>query len=480
MYGPLFASAMYAFCVSTTPASPLWMSKAGSSAPLVNNLPNFRPLLKESMPAVVHIFVDQKVKQEDSRLRFGPFEFLNPFLGPQGRHGPGSGREFRQQGSGSGFIIHSDGYILTNYHVVEDAQSIKIKFLEEVSAEELTAKVIGSDPRTDIALLKIQSKRLFPALPLGDSDEAQVGDWAVAIGNPFGLDHSVSVGIISAKGRRDVMPQGRPGLYDFIQTDASINPGNSGGPLLNLRGEVVGMNAAINASGQGIGFAIPVNLIKNVVSDLKEKGKVTRSWLGVYVQRMDDKLAKSYALERPQGAIVSEVVDASPAQKAGIQAGDVILEFGGKAIKTHSDLQFLAGRAAVGQMVELVVLRDRQKRTLKVKMQEIPQDQNSPEAARSASGVAELGCELNDLTPELRQRYQLQAKAGAVVTEIASDGAAEEAGLQVGDVILKVGDEEIRSAKQLPNILKKSASGDTLRLIVMRQKSTLLIGLVKP
>lgn len=379
----ILAALVLAFAPSAT--AQLWQEKP-KTAPLVVNLPDFRVLAKDALPAVVNITVEQKVKLSRHGVRGGQSpddldEFYGRFFGQ--RVPP----ELHNKSVGSGFVISPDGYVITNFHVVENADTIKVRFQDEVSTDEYAAKVIGTDARTDIALIKIEANRTFASLPLGDSATLQVGEWVLAIGNPFGLAHSISAGIVSAKDRRDLTPNGRPGLYDFIQTDASINPGNSGGPLINLRGEVVGVNAAVNASGQGLGFAVPVNLVKAEIMDLKDKGRASRSWLGVQIQRMTPQLAKSFGLDRSQGAIVSEVVIGGPAARAGIQAGDVVLEFDGKPVRESTDLTLLAAQAGVNKTVTVGIMRDQKKKDLKVTLGEFPSNEDAVVAPNTEEEV---------------------------------------------------------------------------------------------
>jgi serine protease Do len=370
--------------------------------------------------------------------------------------------------------------------VVEGADTITVRFPDEVSTEDFTAKVVGTDPRTDVALIKIEAKRTFTALPLGDSTGLKVGEWVMAIGNPFGLAHSVSSGIVSAKERRDLAPSGRQGLYDFIQVDAPINPGNSGGPLLNMRGEVVGINAAVNSAGQGLGFAIPINLVKAEIMDLKEKGRASRSWIGVQIQRMSQQLAKSFGLERAQGAIVTEVVPNSPASKAGIFAGDVILEFDGKPVRESSELTLLAAQAGVNKSVNVGVLREGKKRDVRVTLGEYPSN-DAALAGRSggdgddnekASGT--LGIKVVDQSAELRERLGIREKNGVIVADVDRAGPAAEAGLRDGDVIVKVNDKPLNSAADLTRLVKSAKSGDMLRMLVRRGEGSLFIALPKP
>lgn len=487
MFTPSVRAVFFLFAAvlasNTAHADKIWTEKP-KGAPLLATVPDFRELVKQSIGAVVNISVEQKIVRSRGRQGDGqmdPNEFFERFFGGGG--GGMGGRMPRPiSGAGSGFVISADGYVLTNSHVVENADKIRVKFPEDTGGDEYSAKVIGADARTDVALLKIEGgKGSFAALPLGNSAELAVGDWVLAIGNPFGLAHSVSSGIVSAKDRRDVRPGGRQGLYDFIQTDASINPGNSGGPLLNMRGEVIGINAAINAAGQGLGFAIPVNMIKSVVSDLKDKGRVSRSWLGVLIQGMDQKLAKSFGLDKPQGALISEVVEGGPSAKAGITAGDVILEFDGKPVRESSELPLLASQAGVGRAVPVLVLRDGKRQNMKVTLGEMPsQEQLATNGEGGDAAGPSIGVTVSDITPELKERFDLKEKAGVVITQVEPGSPAEEAELRAGDLVIKLDGKAVTGRKDFVAAVKAAKSGDVLRLLVKRGASSLFVAMPKP
>ena len=353
-----------------TSAEDLW--KEGRPT-LVSATPSLRPgsfaeLAKQADPAVVNISTTQVVKHPQMGPQFrSPFEdffgdeFFDKFFGD------GPKREFRSQSLGSGFVINKEGFIITNNHVIENAEEIIVKLS---SGKEYEAEIIGTDSRTDLALIKIEADADLPIIPLADSDQILIGDWVVAIGNPFGLSHTVTAGIVSAKGRVIGM-----GPYDnFIQTDASINPGNSGGPLLNIKGEVVGINTAIIASGQGIGFAIPINMAKNIILQLKQKGKVTRGWLGVGIQEVTNELAQSFGLDEKKGALISSVREGDPASKYGIEVGDIIIEFDGKEIKEYKDLPRVVSNTVPGEKVSVKILRNGKEKTLKVVVGEMKED----------------------------------------------------------------------------------------------------------
>jgi serine protease Do len=317
-------------------------------------------------PAVVNISTVTTGKGRNPSEQFRPFgndPFFRDFFD---RFFEGMPRQHRQTSLGSGVIIEKSGLILTNNHVIKDADEITVKFANK---QEAKGKVVGTDPKTDLAVIRVSTKEDLPVVALGNSDALHVGQWAIAIGNPFGLDHTLTVGVISATGRSEV---GIAAYENFIQTDASINPGNSGGPLLNIRGEVIGINTAIVASGQGIGFAIPVNMARKVMDDLVKKGKVTRGWLGVGIQPLTPELAKSFAVSADEGILVNQVMPKSPAEAAGVKTGDLIMNVDGKPVKDPRELQRIIAETEIGKTLELTILRDKTKRTVKVQVGEMP------------------------------------------------------------------------------------------------------------
>lgn len=443
-------------------ASELWTT-AGSKAATAIALPSLAPLVGEVEPAVMVVLTESSRKR---RL-------------PPGHPGMPHGRGEKAQGQGTGFLIHPSGYALTNQHVVEGAERITVRV--GGSREEVEAEIIGADAATDVALIKLKSDRNdWPVIPLGDSAKERVGDFVVAIGNPFGLELSVSTGILSARGRRSITPSGRVGLYDFLQTDASINPGNSGGPLLNLRGEVIGINSAVNAAGQGIGFAIPVNLVKRILPELKEKGRVARAWLGVSFGDLTPKLAKSFGLRAPVGALVREVLPESPADQAGIEPGDVILRVGEEAIERADELPLRIGLAGVGKQVKLRVRRDGGERTLTVKLRERPGTQVSARAGQQRKQGA-IGLSVSRLDGASRRRLGFSKRVkGALVHEVDRGSPAARAGLRKDDVIIKVNGHVVKDERGLGRHLKSGASGDVMRLTVKRGKSSLFMVLELP
>jgi serine protease Do len=428
---------------------------------------NFSELAETVRPGVVNIQVVKKIKnvaygsRNSPRNPFGENNPFGDFFGPFSDENPSARSE--QRGVGSGFIMSRDGYIVTNNHVVEDADQIKVKL---ANGKEYDAKIIGRDPKTDLALIKIDGASDLHALPMGNSNELKVGSWVVAIGSPFGLEQTVTAGIVSAKGR--VIGSGP---YDnFIQTDASINPGNSGGPLINTKGEVVGINTAIVAEGKGIGFAIPVNMAKDIAPQLQEKGHVTRGWLGVSIQEMTPELAKSLGLkEDSKGALVAQVVPGSPAEKAGIAQGDVIVEFGGKTVAESKDLPQIVASTAVGKSVDVKLLRDGKALDRQVKISEMEENvavNNSP--ARKTLGIA-----VQNLTPEMARRLRLTTESGVVVTRVESGSPAADAGIQTGDIIREVNRKPVKDADDLVQKIEQVKDQSSILLLVQRGQNNM-------
>jgi len=442
----------------------------GNGAKDVVALPSLAPLVKETGKAVLTITVEAEAptNKEPVFKGFG-LEFRLPDMPPM-------------KGQGSGFLIHESGYALTNNHVIENASVIKVSV--GGSQEVYDAKVIGTDPKTDVALIKIESKKNdWPYIPLGSSDALEVGDFVVAIGNPFGLSQTVSTGIISAQHRRNIAPSGRHGLYDFLQTDASINPGNSGGPLINLKGEVVGINAAVNAAGQGLGFAIPIDLVKQLIPPLKEKGAVSRSWLGVGIRPVTPDIAEGLGLKRPRGALVAQVVEDGPAGKAGIEPGDVITTFDGQEINDASDLPLLAAHAGVGKKVKVSLMRDGKQKFVDITLGEMPSDGETAPAASTESSeeAGKLGIQVQDLDADARKQLKLKSSVkGALVVGVAPHSAAFDAGLRRGDIVLKVNGKSVASAKAFVTEVKGVASKKLIKLLVKRGDATVFVAMPKP
>jgi serine protease Do len=450
----------------------------------------FADIAKKTSGAVVNISAEKVVKNEFKEFFQGQ-ERRGPGMGP-GMPMPPEGpfrdfrdffdkffgempKSFKTRSLGSGFIIDPQGYVVTNNHVVEGADKIKV-ILE--GGKEYKATIKGRDPKTDLALIQIvDPPPNLPFLQFGDSDAIRQGDWVVAVGNPFGLSHTVTQGIISAKGR--VIGAGP---YDnFLQTDASINPGNSGGPLLNLKAEVVGINTAILASGQGIGFATPSNIAKSIIPQLREKGKVIRGMIGVQVQNVTPELAKSFGMPEPKGALVAEVNPGSPAEKAGIHRGDIIIEFDGHPIHEMNELPRLVAGTAPNTKSAVKILRDGKEKTLSLTITEMAEEKPAP-AAPGEGGEEEtpLGLMVNNLTPELAKRFRLRDNKGVVVVQVAPGSAGAEAGLRPGDLVLEVGGQVVSSAKEFRDAAKKLTKGQVSRLLIKRQGRTLYLTLEVP
>jgi serine protease Do len=457
-----------------------WLSPSralvGESAPetrTLNALPDFVVLAKKMRPVVVNISTTQVSESRgQSQQEFGspfgeddPFnDFWRRFFGGPLPRGPQ-----RQRSLGSGFIIDADGSILTNNHVVENAQKIVVKLSND---QEYEAKVIGRDAKTDMAVIKIDAKTALSPASLGDSDHLEVGEWVVAIGNPFGLDSTITSGIVSAKGRHIGQ-----GPYDnFIQTDASINPGNSGGPLINLRGEVIGINTAIfsrTGGNMGIGFAIPINLAKELLPQLRGKGKVTRGYLGVLIQKVTPEIAESLGMERGYGALVANVSKDGPAEKAGVKVGDVIIEFDGKEVKDSGDLPIIVARTAVDKKVRMKVLRDKKEVSLNVAVGELKDE----EVVASVPEKGELGMTVQKLTPQLAENLGLDKPDGVVVTAVEPGSAADEAGIRRGDVIVEVDRKPVRGVEDYRKAISGSRKGRGVLFLVRRGESTLFLAL---
>jgi serine protease Do len=464
----------------------LWSERNGE--PALATVPDFKALAATMIPAVVSISVEQSVRVSSGRGRApggapgGPgapndpfFDYLNRFFGGEIPH------EYHNRGIGTGFIIGKDGLILTNYHVVEGADRIEVTFYGKGGvAKTMTAEVLGKAPQYDVALIKTHDNADAPIAYLGNSDEMEIGDWVMAVGNPFGLSHSVSVGIISAKERRDIAPSGRAGTYDFIQTDASINPGNSGGPLVNLKGEVIGINTAINAQGSGIGFAIPINMVKSMLPELKEKGRYARSWIGIKIQPLTGDLAQSYGLAKSLGALVSEVVANSPAEQAGLREGDVILTFDGKVVRDNSDLPLFASMAGVGKKVEVKIWREGKESTRTVTLQEFPDEEVQLASKDSGEPAGELGITIADITPDLQREFRLDTPRGAVIKDVEPGSLGARSGLRPGDVVLSLNGNDVTTAREFASGVKAIKSGGLLRLKVLRQNGKFFLAIRKP
>ncbi len=427
---------------------------------------SFTKLAEMSSPAVVNIRAEKTQKIEgqmyqnfeqgqpfDNRSPF--HDFFEKFFG--GQQPP---QEFKQQGFGSGFIIDSEGYIVTNNHVVEGADKIKVIMKDK---KEFDAKIVGLDPNTDLALIKITPKNHLPTLALGDSDALKVGEWVVAIGNPFGLEHTVTAGIISAKGR--VIGSGP--YDDFLQTDASINPGNSGGPLIDMHGKVVGINTAIIAGGQGIGFAIPVNLAKGVIDQLKTKGEVTRGWLGVGIQDLTKELREYHRVKEGEGVLVTQVFPGDPAEKGGIRPKDIILEVNGHKVKNSRELSRMIAETGVGEKAKILVSRAGKEMTFDVKLAK-REDKQLAFARGQMERKQEFGVHVAELTPEMAQRFNISAKEGVVVVGVEPESKGAKAGIMVGDLIKEINHKEIDSLKDYEEEIQKVKPGESVSMYIWR------------
>jgi len=438
---------------------------------------SFTDVAQVVSPAVVNIGTEKIIKPSDRSLRHfqGPFgkddpfhDFFERFFGDMPR------REFKQRSLGSGFMIDREGFIVTNNHVVENADKIKVKLS---NGKEYDADIVGRDPKTDIALVKAKDLKDVEALKFGDSDALQVGEWVVAIGSPFGLEHTVTAGIVSAKGR--VIGSGP--YDDFIQTDASINPGNSGGPLVNLKGEVVGINTAIVSRGGGnvgIGFAIPINMAQGIISQLRSSGSVTRGWLGVSIQDVTPELAEYYGLKEDRGALVGDVFEGDPADQAGIKAKDVIIEVNGKGIQDSRDLSRVIAEVPVGNEVVVKVIRDGSEKTFSIKIAERTEDREVQAMKGSAEQTA-LGMTVSSITPEVARHYGLSESEGVVVVAVDEESPAAEAEVEEGDLILEIDHKPVKTLDEYERLVNEVKTGQTVSLLVKRRNGLVALNLTK-
>jgi len=435
-------------------------------------LPSLADLVEKVKPGVVNISTTTTVRVPGNPFRHffgqddGPFnDFFKRYYGDM------PDRELKQRSLGSGFIIDKEGYIITNNHVVERADEITVK----VSGGEHKARIIGRDPKTDIALIKLTTpvKDLQP-LPVGDSDKVRVGDWAIAIGNPFGLEETVTLGIISATGR--VIGAGP---YDnFLQTDAPINPGNSGGPLLNLKGEVVGINTAIAAAGQGIGFAIPINTAKMITAQLRDKGKVTRGWIGIVLQTITPEIASKLGIKETHGALVSDVAPGSPAETAGIERGDVIIAFDNKELKNAGDLPRVVADAPIGKTVNVRLVRKGKQQDVALKVAEMPAE-TVASPGRPQQQRADLGMSVDNISQKHQRAFQLREKTGVVVVSVQRGSAADQAGIQPGDVIKEMNRAPIRNVSDYRTALRQEQASGSILLLIRRGENSFYVTIAK-
>lgn len=421
------------------------------------------------LPNVSRVFEEQKDKvvaiTSKSAARGGPSLFFgSPFSGQPSQMPP-------QMGQGSGFIVDADGYILTNHHVVDGAQELTVVLK---SGKSYQAEVVGSDIQTDIALLKVNADTKLPAVSLGRSDHVRVGEWVVAIGNPFGLDYTVTAGIISAKGRNI----GHGPYDDFIQTDASINPGNSGGPLFNMEGEVIGVNTAIRRDGQGIGFAVPIDTVKRVVPQLRQNGYVSRGYLGAGIQGLDEDLAKTFGVQKDSGVLLGSVVQDGPAAQAGLKAGDIVTEFNGKPTPNTHELLLAVASTPPGEKAPVKFIRDGRQRSLNVAVAERPSEgeQQVLPTREAPQKSSVLGLEVAPVTQELAQRFKATAGKGVVVQRVSANSPLARV-LRPGDIIEQVGSQSISSEAELKAALDQHDSTQPLRLLLRRDGQTTYLAL---
>ncbi|HKO55024.1 MAG TPA: Do family serine endopeptidase [Thermoanaerobaculia bacterium] len=442
-------------------------------------IPSFADVAARVMPAVVSITTTEIVKTSDMRRRQGggidPFDFFFPNPGQQRRRGTPDepeDDEHAQRSGGSGFIISPDGYILTNNHVVEGATKVDVHMGADENGNggrTVQAKIIGRDPQTDIALIKIESPQPLPTVPLGDSERIRKGDWAIAVGNPFQFENTLTVGVISAKGRSLGLSQATQSFENFIQTDAAINFGNSGGPLMNINGEVIGINTAIRGGAQGLGFATPINTAKRLLPQLRE-GKVVRSFLGMNIQEVNEQSRQAFGLNETRGALVQSVTPGKPADRAGLEPGDVIVEIDNKKINNNRELIDYISYLPVGTKVNLAIIRNGQRRNLTATTAERDVEQERAEVPTNDSVAPtrnKLGLSVQDLTPATRQMYNLDDRAsGVVVTDVKEVSPAGDVGISEGDVISEVQGEKIISVDQFRRAVDRLKSGTTIRMYV--------------
>ena len=454
-----------------------YIAKAESSADvelLDRSAKAFSRVVKDVKPAVVHIKVESTVEMSQEYEQFFNNPFFERFFGPQHRFQDPQQRKRQQQGAGSGFIIDKDGYILTNNHVVEKADKITVTLSDN---SEVEAKLIGADPKSDVALIKIDVDHALPTVNLGDSESLEVGEWVIAIGNPFGLSQTVTVGVVSAKGRSRV---GINEYEDFIQTDAAINPGNSGGPLLNIHGQVVGINSALysrTGGYMGIGFAIPINMAKSIKEQLQNNGKVTRGYLGVGIQDVDEGLAESFGLDKSGGVLITDVQEDTPASKAGIKNQDIIVKLGDIELKDTQDLRNRIAQTTPGTDIVLHLMRDGKPIELQVTIGEQPADfGNVAQAVPDENPLSSFGLVLQDLTPDLAEQLGYKGRQGLVISEVTPGSPAAVVGLKSGLLIEEVQKVPVKNLEELKLIMQQSQTKDRVLLrIRMGQNSRYIV-----
>jgi serine protease Do len=443
-------------------------------------IPSFADVAAQVMPAVVSITTTEVVKESEMRRRgqgngggLDPFDFFfpDPRRNPRGDQ-PNEDEEHKQMSGGTGFIISPDGYIITNNHVIEGATKVEVRFGPQDEERTVQAKIVGRDPSTDIALIKIDVPDQLPTVRLGDSERIRVGDWAIAVGNPLQFERTLTVGVISAKGRSLGISETTQSFENFIQTDAAINFGNSGGPLVNINGEVIGINTAIRAYAQNLGFATPINVAKKIYPQLKEKGTVTRGYLGIRISEVSDVEAKNLRLPNSHGALVQSV-ESGPASKAGLQPDDVIVQIDNQQIRRNRDLIDYVSDQPPGTKINIVYYRNGERRTTTATTSSRPQTigQADEESGAEPLGVTrnKLGISVQELTAANRQTFGLpEQTSGVVVTNVKEVSAAADAGIAEGDIIQSVNGQNVNTIDQLKAIVDKTKSGDVIRLRITR------------
>lgn len=442
-------------------------------------LPDFTVIVDEAKDSVVNISTKTRARKSHSENRspipnFPGGSELGELFDKFFKNDEFGERRRDSQSLGSGFIISEDGYILTNHHVISGADEVIVRL---ANREEYVAQIIGSDKASDIALLKVEAENL-PVLKFGNSDDLKVGEWVLAIGSPFGFDHSVTAGIVSAIGRS--LPSDN--YVPFIQTDVAINPGNSGGPLFNLEGEVIGINSQIysrTGGFMGLSFAIPIELAVDVASQIKQNGRVSRGWLGVLIQEVTRELAESFGMDTPQGALVAKVLENSPAAEAGLQVGDVIVEFNGKKVIRSSGLPPLVGRSAVGKNAEVTIIRNQSRMQIKVEIAELPTAMTkasyTPEADAEPEENSALGMSVKNLTRSARKKFKVES--GVEVIDVESNGSAQEAGIAIGDIITMIDNQAVTSVEDFEQITEDLKSGKSVALLVQKRSGPVFLAI---